>query len=86
MTPATSCRACGAGPRGTACFCKACGSLITLSHEPAEYKQVTMLFANVVRSMDIASTMVAERLRGIMTELVNRGASVVRRYGGTPLG
>jgi len=47
---------------------------------------VKVLFANVVRSMDIASTMVDERLREIMTELVNCRASVVRRYGGTPLG
>jgi adenylate cyclase len=50
-------------------FCDACGSPITLSHEPADYKQVKVLFANVVRSMDI-----------------NCRASVVRRYGGTPLG
>jgi len=56
MTAATSCRTCGAGPRGRARSCKACGSPITLSHEPAQYKQVTVLFANVVRSMDIAST------------------------------
>jgi class 3 adenylate cyclase len=70
---------------GTPAFCKACGAPITLSHEPAQYKQVTVLFANVVRSMDIASTMLAERLREIMTELFSRSASVVRRYGGTPL-
>jgi class 3 adenylate cyclase len=49
----------------------------------AEYKQVTVLFADVVRSMDIAATLGAERLREIMTELVNRSATVVQRYGGT---
>ena len=42
-----------------------------------------MLFADVVRSMDIAATVDIERLREIMTELVERSASVVRRFGGT---
>ena len=49
----------------------------------AEYKQVTVLFADVVRSMDIAAAVGAERLREIMAELVGRGAAVVQRYGGT---
>jgi class 3 adenylate cyclase len=44
---------------------------------------VTVLFADVVRSMDIAAAVGAERLREIMTELVERSAAVVRRYGGT---
>ena len=42
-----------------------------------------MLFADVVRSMDIAAAVGAERLREIMAELVNRAAVVVQRYGGT---
>ena len=42
-----------------------------------------MLFADVVRSMDIAAALDIERLREIMTELVNRCAAVVQRYGGT---
>jgi class 3 adenylate cyclase len=49
----------------------------------AEYKQVTVLFADVVRSMDIAATVGAERLREIMTELVTHTAPVVQRFGGT---
>ena len=49
----------------------------------AEYKQVTVLFADVVRSMDIAAAVGAERLREIMADLVGRGAAVVQRYGGT---
>ena len=44
---------------------------------PAEYKQVTVLFADVVHSMDIAAAVGAERLREIMAELVDR----VRRRG-----
>ena len=49
----------------------------------AEFKQVTVLFADVVHSMDIAAAVGAERLREIMTELVNRSAAVIQRFGGT---
>jgi class 3 adenylate cyclase len=42
-----------------------------------------VLFADVVHSMDIAAAVGAERLREIMTELVDRAAVVVKRYGGT---
>jgi class 3 adenylate cyclase len=49
----------------------------------AEFKQVTVLFADVVGSMDLAAAVDAERLREIMAVLVGRGAQVVRRYGGT---
>jgi class 3 adenylate cyclase len=44
---------------------------------------VTVLFADVVHSMDIAAALDMERLREIMTELVERLAAVVCRYGGT---
>jgi class 3 adenylate cyclase len=44
---------------------------------------VTVLFADVVRSMDIAAIVGAERLREIMAELVDRSAAVVKRLGGT---
>jgi class 3 adenylate cyclase len=51
--------------------------------DSAEYKQVTVLFADVVHSMDIAAAVGPEPLREIMTELVNRSTAVVQRYGGT---
>ena len=44
---------------------------------------MTVLFADVVHSMDIASAVGAERLREIMAQLVDRAAAVVKRYGGT---
>jgi adenylate cyclase len=44
---------------------------------------VTVLFADVVRSMDIAAALGPERLREIMAELVDRAAGVVKRFGGT---
>ena len=49
----------------------------------AEYKQVTVLFADVVRSMDLAATLDPERLRDIMSAVFHRSALVVHRYGGT---
>ena len=49
----------------------------------AEYKQVTVLFADVVHSMDIAAAVGAERLREIMADLAERCATVVQRYGST---
>ena len=42
-----------------------------------------MLFADVVRSMDLAAALDMERLREIMTELLERSAAVAQRYGGT---
>jgi adenylate cyclase len=44
---------------------------------------VTVLFADVVHSMDIAAAVGSERLREIMAELVDCASSVVQRYGGT---
>jgi adenylate cyclase len=44
---------------------------------------VSVLFAGVVHSMDIAAAVGAERLREIMVELADRCGSVVQRYGGT---
>ena len=54
----------------TAKFCCGCGTPLTQATQSAEYKQVTVLFADVVHSMDIAAAVGAERLREIMTDLV----------------
>lgn len=78
-----ACANCGTEPREGARFCDACGSAITASTQPPEYKQVTVLFADVVRSMDMASTLGTERLREVMSELLSRSRTVVTRYGGT---
>ena len=83
MTAATACRTCGTEPREDARFCDGCGAPVTEQDTHAEYKQVTVLFADVVHSMDIAAAVGAERLREIMAELVDRCAAVVQRYGGT---
>src|SRR5271166_6393829 len=83
MTAGVACASCGTGLRGSAKFCDECGAPTAVSGDTAKYKQVTVLFADVVRSMDIAATVDIERLREIMTELVERSAAVVQRYGGT---
>src|SRR6202165_4162792 len=83
MTAATACRTCGTEPLENARFCHGCGSPVVGADPHAEYKQVTVLFADVVHSMDIAAAVGTERLREIMTELVNRATVVVERYGGT---
>lgn len=83
MATRLACRSCGTGLQQNAVFCAQCGTAVLKSAETAEYKQVTVLFADVVRSMEIAASLDIERLREIMTELVERSATVVHRYGGT---
>ncbi len=83
MTAMAACRTCGTEPLEQARFCHGCGSPVEDAGVRAEYKQVTVLFADVVRSMEIASAVGAERLREIMAELADRCAAVVKRYGGT---
>ena len=78
-----SCGSCGTELTPNAKFCSECGAPVTQASQSAEYKQVTVLFADVVHSMDIAAAVGAERLREIMAELVDRAAAVVQRYGGT---
>jgi class 3 adenylate cyclase len=78
-----ACGSCGTELRAGDKFCHECAAPVVGATTPAEYKQLTVLFADVVHSMDIAAALGAERLREIMTELVNRCAAVVQRYGGT---
>jgi class 3 adenylate cyclase len=78
------CTSCGAAPaRAGARYCDACGGALRIADLHAEFKQVTVLFADVVGSMDIAAAVGAERLREIMAGVVGRGTAVVQRYGGT---
>ncbi len=81
--PDLSCGSCAAKLGATAKFCSQCGAPVARTAQSPEYKQVTVLFADVVHSMDIAAAVGAERLREIVTELVELSAAVVQRYGGT---
>ncbi|OMC21980.1 adenylate/guanylate cyclase domain-containing protein [Mycobacterium colombiense] len=83
MTAVAACQTCGTEFLENARFCHACGSPVADPAARAEYKQVSVLFADVVHSMDIAAAVGAERLREIMAELVDRCSKVVHRYGGT---
>ncbi|MDT5216971.1 MAG: hypothetical protein QOK18_5210, partial [Mycobacterium sp.] len=69
--------------RANARFCDGCGARLAPKGGHAEYKQVTVLFADVVHSMDLAAAVGAERLREIMAELFDRSSAVVQRFGGT---
>jgi len=77
------CGSCGTELPPNSKFCNECGAAVATATTPAEYKQVTVLFADVVHSMDIAAAVGPERLREIMTDLVEHSAAVVQRYGGT---
>ena len=83
MTAIAACRTCGTEPLENARFCHGCGSPVVGVDTHAEFKQVTVLFADVVHSMDVATAVGIERFREIMTELVNITTAVVKRYGGT---
>ena len=72
------CGSCGNDLRSKARFCAVCGSPVSMS-AVTEYKQVTVLFVDVVGSMNLAAVLHPERLREIMNELFNRAAAVVQR-------
>lgn len=82
MDRVTSCPKCGTAPRPAARFCDSCGAALPVPSHRAEYKHATILFVDVVRSMDIASQAGAERLREIMTQLVNTCVDIVTSYEG----
>ena len=78
-----ACAACGIELPPNSKFCNECGTAVSAAAKAAEYKQVTVLFADVVHSMDIAAVVGAERLREIMADLADRCATVVQHFGGT---
>src|SRR5271155_4588806 len=80
---AVVCGSCGAELPPNSKFCNECGAPVTQVSRSAEYKQVTVLFADVVHSMDIAAAVGPERLREIMADLADCCAAVVQRFGGT---
>lgn len=80
------CPVCGAMPRPQARFCDGCGTALHTAAgagASAEYKQVTVLFADVTHSMDIAAAVGPERLREIMSQFFELSSALVQRAGGT---
>src|SRR5277367_5088109 len=82
MTAVAACWTWGTELRESARFCPECGSPVAEPTAHAEFKQVSVLFADVVHSMDIAAAVGPERLREIMAELMDCCAKVLHRYGG----
>jgi hypothetical protein len=78
MTAAFACATCGTELRSDAKFRAECGSPTAVSVGPAEHKQGSVLFVDVVHSMDIAAAVGVEPLRENMAELVNRAGAVVQ--------
>ena len=78
-----TCPACGTQLRVDAKFCDECGASVAGASASAEYKQVTVLFADVVHSMEIAGVVGTERLRELMSDVLDRCSEVVQRYSGT---
>src|SRR6185312_14592013 len=76
MTVGVACRSCGTDLREKARFCDGCGAPTAVHADVAEYKQVTVLFADVVRSMGIAATLDVERLRFLLASRDRRHAHV----------
>ena len=80
-----ACGSCGTELPPSSKFCNECGAAVSAApasvEYKAEYKQVTVLFADVVHSMDIATAVGAERYREVMADLAERCATVVHRYG-----
>ena len=64
-TAALVCGSCGTELPPNSRFCNECAAPVAIATTPAEYKQVTVLFADAVRSMDIAAAVDMERLRDI---------------------
>lgn len=79
---AVVCSACGTQLRERAKFCDECGAPTTAA-PAATYRQVTVLFADVVGSMGIAAAVDIERYREIMGALVEGSATAARRFGGS---
>jgi adenylate cyclase len=78
----TLCGSCGTELAPDSRFCNKCGAPVRPAATSAEYKQVTVLFADVVHSMDLAAAVGAERLREIMADLADRAAVVAQHFGG----
>src|ERR1700728_623393 len=78
-----ACTACGIELPANSKFCNECGAPVKAHDTHAEFKQVTVLFADVVHSMDIAAAVGAERWREIIADLADRCATVVQSYGST---
>ena len=88
MTPAvTTCRTCGAATDRSHRFCSACGSAIINPDDgpmadPAERRQLTVVFIDIVASTALAERLGDEKFRDLVRECRARAATACHKYGG----
>jgi class 3 adenylate cyclase/tetratricopeptide (TPR) repeat protein len=81
-----ACRSCGAANPAANRFCGACGSALVGSAAAGpleERKVVTMLFADLTASTELASRLDPEDLRAILGPFYDAMAAEIDRFGGT---
>jgi class 3 adenylate cyclase len=77
------CRSCEHDNRDSARFCEACGHALAPPQLEGEHKQVTVLFADVQNSMQLAERIGAEEWHKVLDRLFHILNDGVHRYGGT---
>lgn len=77
------CQACRRRLRHGARFCDGCGVRLDAATGRTERKHVTVMFADVVGSMQLAAALGPERFWEIIVEVVHRCVAVVHGYGGS---
>jgi class 3 adenylate cyclase/tetratricopeptide (TPR) repeat protein len=80
--PSTRCPNCGACPSEGARFCSNCGRPLG-GGDAAERKLATVLFADLAGSTELALSMDAETLRGLLSALYDQLSRAAEAYGGT---
>jgi len=80
--PSTRCPACGAHPPEGARFCPNCGRPLG-GGDATERKLATVLFADLAGSTELAASMDAETLRGLLAALYDQLSRAAEVYGGT---
>ena len=83
MTAVMACRACGTEPLENARFCHGCGAPLAEAGTHAEYKQVTVLFADVVQLDGHRRDGRSGAVAGDHGRSRRPRAAVVQRFGGT---
>ena len=80
------CRACGADNPGSFAFCGSCGVALTAPPDAplpeGEYRQLTVMFCDLVDSTELADRLPPETFRDVLREYHATCAEAIRRFGG----
>src|SRR5262245_32451865 len=78
------CPGCGVEVPADARFCPACGLPLGRRHEPGEERKLaSVLFADLVRSTQLADAQDPERTRALLERFYDAMSSEIERAGGT---